>query len=125
MPGKPNRIRFLVDECVGLPTITLLRKLGYSVVTAIEARLGGKSDFEILKRAIKEERILLTEDIDFGNILLYPPKLHHGIIILRFRRNLEAKIRLTLYRLLKELKPADFKESLIIVDAYKYRVRKE
>lgn len=125
MPKKPNRVKFVADECVGLPTIALLRKLGYSIVTAEEANLRGKSDFEILKWAIKEERILITEDIDFGSILLYPPKLHHGIILLRFRHRLEEEIHAILSKLLKELKPTNFKETLIIVDADKYRIRKE
>ena len=125
MPKKPNRVKFVADECVGLPTIALLRKLGYSIVTAEEANLRGKSDFEILKWAIKEKRILITEDMDFGSILLYPPKLHHDIILLRFRHRLEEEIHAILSKLLKELKPADFKETLIIVDADKYRIRKE
>ena len=125
MPNKSKKVKFLADECVGLSTITLLRELGYSLVTAEEANLSGKSDLEILKYAIKERLILLTEDIDFGNILLYPPKLHHGIALLRFRHRLEEKIHAVLSNLLRELKPQDFKKSLIIVDAEKYRLRKE
>lgn len=125
MPKKPNKIKFLADECVGLPTIDLLRESGYSVITAKEANLRGKSDFEILKWAIKERRILVTEDIDFGNIILYPPKLHHGVILLRFRHSSENEIHIILSILLKELKPTDFKKSLIIVDPEKYRLRKE
>ena len=124
-PKKPNKIKFLADECLGLPTISLLRNLGYSVVSAREAGLGGKPDIEILKWAIKEERTLVTEDMDFGNIILYPPKLHQGVILLRLRHNLEEKIHGILANLLKELKPKDFKKTLIIVDADKYRLRKE
>ena len=125
MPKEPNKIKFLSDECLGLPTITLLREAGYSVVKAREVNLGGRPDFDVLKRAIKERRILITEDIDFGNIVLYPPKLHHGIILLRFRHRLETDIHSALLKMLNELKPKDFKKTLIIVDADKYRIRKE
>ena len=125
MSNKSKKIKFLVDECVGLPTIILLRKLGYSVITVGETNLRGKTDLEILKWAIKEKRILITEDIDFANILLYPPKTHCGIIVLRFRHKEEEKIHITLTHLLKELKPDEFKGSLIIVDEDKYRIRKE
>ena len=121
----PNRLKFLADECVGLPTINLLRNLGYSVVTVKELKLGGKDDFEILKCAIKQRRILVTEDVDFGNIILYPPELHHGIILLRFRHRLEDTIHTVLMNLLKELTPKDCKKTLIIVDSDKYRIRKE
>jgi len=122
---KPNKIKFLADECLGLPAITFLRETGYSVVKAKEVNSGGRPDFDILKRAIKEIRILITEDIDFGNIILYPPKLHHGIILLRFRHRSESDIHSTLLKLLSELKPKDFKKTLVIVDADKYRIRKE
>lgn len=125
MPKGQNRIKFLADECIGLPVITLLRKSGFSVDTAKDANLSSKSDFEILKWAIKEKRILITEDMDFGNILLYPPKLHHGIILLRFRHSLEKEILSVLSTLLRELKPNDFKQTLIIVDSDKYRLRRE
>lgn len=125
MRKGPSRIKFLADECIGLPVITLLRKSGYSIITAKEANLSGKSDFEILKWAIKEKRGLITEDMDFGNILLYPPKLHHGIILLRFRHSLEKEIHAILSLVLTELKPDNFKQTLIIVDPDKYRLRKE
>lgn len=125
MSAKTDNIKFLTDECIGLPTLTFLRDLGYNVLTAKEAKLKSKPDIEIIKWAIKENRILITEDIDFGNILLYPPKLHTGIILLRFRHQLENKIHHMLSCLLKELKPKDFKKTLIIVDAEKYRLRKE
>lgn len=121
----PNKVKLLADECVGLPTINLLRKLGYSVVTAKEVMLSGKDDLEILKWAIKNKRILITEDIDFGNIILYPPKLHHGIILLRFRHRFEDSIHNIISNLLQDLKPKDFKKTLIIVDPDKYRIRKE
>lgn len=122
---KSNKIKFLADECLGLPVTTLLRNAGYSVRTAQEASLNGASDLEILKWAVKEKRILVTEDMDFANIILYPPKLHHGIILLRYRHKLEREIHAALSRLLKELKPSDFKKALVIVDADKYRLRKE
>ena len=120
-----SKIKFLTDECVGLPTITLLQDLGYSVVTAKEAGLKGKEDFDILKWAINNKRILVTEDTDLGNILLYPPSLHHGIILLRFRHRLEKEIHATLKTALKELTSADFNKTLVIIDADKYRLRKE
>jgi len=125
LSGNLNKIRFLCDECVGKPTIDLLRKSGHSVIKANEAKLGGKSDLEILKWATREKRILLTEDTDFGNIILYPPKLHQGIVLLRFRHSLESNVHNTLLELLSELKPKDFTKTLIIVDAEKYRLRKE
>lgn len=124
MLNETSSISFLADECVRLPTIILLRKLGYSVLTAREAMLGGKSDPEILESAVKRKMVLITEDIEFGNIILYPPKTHHGIILLRFRHSLEEDIHNVLTQLLIELKPDKFDGALIIVDNNKYRIRR-
>jgi predicted nuclease of predicted toxin-antitoxin system len=77
-----RQLKFLIDECVGLPTITLLRNLGYIVVTAEKTELKSKPDSDILKWATKKKYILITEDIEFGNILLYPPKSHPQNLIM-------------------------------------------
>ncbi len=124
MLNETSKISFLADECVRLPTIVLLRNLGHSVVTAREAMLGGKSDPEILKLAIKRKMVLVTEDLEFGNIILYPPKTHHGIILLRFRHSLEEDVHNVLTRLLIELKPDEFDSTLVVVDHDKYRIRR-
>ena len=120
-----SQLKFLTDECLGLPTILILKNSGCFVVTAKEVGLGGKSDSEILKWAIKENCVVVTEDLDLGNILLYPPSLHRGVILLRFRHSDEKEIHIVLARLLKDLKVTDFKGSLIVVDHDKYRIHKK
>jgi predicted nuclease of predicted toxin-antitoxin system len=121
----PDKLHFLADECIGMATIKFLRDLGYRVVPAIEVKLNGKPDIDLLKYAIKTESVLLTQDLDFGNIILYPPKLHHGVIVLRYRHIFEKEIHSVLSKMLEELKTVDFLKTLIIVDVEKYRIRKE
>jgi len=121
---ESHKVGFLIDECVGLPTINLLREFGYSVITVKDALLDGEPDSEILKQAVKEKRILVTEDIEFGNIILYPPKTHYGIILLRFRHRSENEIHAVLKMVLEEIQPDEFKGTLIVVDADKYRIRR-
>lgn len=40
----------------------------------------GIGNSEVIQLARKEQRVLLTHDVHFSNILLYPPKQHSGII---------------------------------------------
>lgn len=78
--------------------------------------------------AHKERAVIITNDLDFGNLILYPPGSHTGIIVLRPRldtREAIDDVHNVLMRLLKELKPAEIKKSLIIVDKNKYRLRRE
>jgi predicted nuclease of predicted toxin-antitoxin system len=58
-------MRFLVDECTVSAVATWLRDQGHEVFSVFdEAR--GASDGAILQRAFAEDRILITNDKDFG-----------------------------------------------------------
>ena len=61
-------MRFLADECRDEATVAALRHDGHDVVYAVES-LRGAPDEEVLARAVSEQRILLTEDKDFGEVL--------------------------------------------------------
>ncbi len=46
---------------------------------------GGLTDEDIYRLCIKREKVLLTLDTDFLNILRYPPKKHPGIVVFRLK----------------------------------------
>ncbi|MEA3369122.1 MAG: DUF5615 family PIN-like protein [Candidatus Ratteibacteria bacterium] len=75
---------FLANENFPLFSIKLLRNAGYNVMSIIEEMPGAK-DPDILKRASKENRVILTFDRDYGE-LIYRHKLSipSGIIYFRF-----------------------------------------
>ncbi|MFN3762994.1 MAG: DUF5615 family PIN-like protein, partial [Anaerolineae bacterium] len=62
-------MKFLADECVYHITVQMLRACGHDVVTAREAGLAGRTDDEVLAYAVARGRILITNDMHFGNIL--------------------------------------------------------
>ena len=61
-------MKFLADECCDTGLVASLRKDGHDVLYAIEKKAGAIDD-EILSDAYKEERILITEDKDFGELV--------------------------------------------------------
>jgi predicted nuclease of predicted toxin-antitoxin system len=76
-------VRFKLDENLPRDAEVLLRSAGHDVQTVLEERLGGSADPEILDACLTERRILITLDLDFSDIRLYPPVSHHGIWVLR------------------------------------------
>ncbi len=77
-------MRFIADENFPLPSVRLLVAAGHDiVVVALESP--GVSDETILDRTIRERRILLTFDRDYGSLLYergsQPPE---GIVYFRF-----------------------------------------
>lgn len=75
-------MRFLVDECTGPAVAHWLRKQGYDVFSVYE-QSRGIEDEEIVEKANNENRILITNDKDFGEKIYRDKKLHKGLILLR------------------------------------------
>ncbi len=75
-------MRFLVDECSG-PTVAIwLRDNDHEVFSVFE-EARGMDDDDIIRKALKENWILITNDKDFGEKVYRDGLLHRGIILLR------------------------------------------
>ena len=75
-------MKFLVDENLGSSVSKWLRQQGYDVV-CIGADFSGIDDVAVLKKAYDENRILITCDTDFGELVFKYQHAHAGIILLR------------------------------------------
>ena len=61
-------MRWLADECVDAALVRRLRGAGHDVIYAAEVA-SEATDAQILRRANDEDRLLLTEDKDFGEFV--------------------------------------------------------
>jgi predicted nuclease of predicted toxin-antitoxin system len=78
-------ISFLADENVSRFVVERLRAAGFDV-TAIGATSSGASDADVLATAGREGRILITEDRDFGQLVVRQRLGVHGIVLLELDR---------------------------------------
>jgi predicted nuclease of predicted toxin-antitoxin system len=83
-PRDRRRHKFLTNENIARAVVQALRQAGHDVLSAKES-LRGEEDAAILARAQAEERIVVTQDKDFGE--------------LAFRFGLSATCGITLFRL--------------------------
>lgn len=72
----------LADENIEKPIVEFLRDKGFDVFYIIEGKLS-ISDEEILNIADKENRILITNDKDFGELIFYQKKISSGVLLIR------------------------------------------
>jgi predicted nuclease of predicted toxin-antitoxin system len=86
--------------------------------------LQGKSDDKILAAAKREKRILVTFDLDFSNIINYPPGSHPGIIVVRLDVPSKKTIVQAIVQFVKTAKLEDIARSLVILEDKNYRIRK-
>jgi predicted nuclease of predicted toxin-antitoxin system len=77
-------MKFLADVNIEKPIVDEMRKMGYDItwVTEINYYL---EDIEIFKLAKNENRILLTNDKDFGEIVFRQRLTPAGIILFRIK----------------------------------------
>ena len=76
-------MKFKLDENLGLSVAQVLRDAGHDVSTVYDQRLHGATDEAIYDICRHEQRCLVTLDLDFGNVLRFPPEPTAGIIVLR------------------------------------------
>jgi predicted nuclease of predicted toxin-antitoxin system len=75
-------MRFLVDECTGPGLAAWLRDQGHEVFSVYdEAR--GIDDDAVLRLAHDQNRIIITNDKDFGEKVFREKMAHKGVVLLR------------------------------------------
>ena len=76
-------LRFLADESCDFTVVRGLRATGYDVV-AISDTARGAADLAVIAQAVAEERIFITEDTDFGQLVYAHAHTSSGVILIRF-----------------------------------------
>jgi predicted nuclease of predicted toxin-antitoxin system len=75
-------MRFLVDESCDFAVVRALRSSGHDVA-AVSDIASRAEDSEVINLAMRESRILLTEDKDFGQLVYSHGLESIGVILLR------------------------------------------
>jgi predicted nuclease of predicted toxin-antitoxin system len=77
-------MRFLIDESVSIDVANYLRSAGHDVVHIAEIA-AGTFDEDVLNRAVEGNRILITNDKDFGELVFRSGQPHHGVLLFRLK----------------------------------------
>jgi len=117
-------MRFLADVGVSRSTAQDLRQQGHDVIHLREVKLHRLPDEEILKLALKEARVILTFDLDFGDLLAAGAYSLPSVIIFRLQDQTPASVTPKLLDLLAE-RGKDIEEgAIVIVEDRRYRLRR-
>jgi len=88
-------VRFLSDESCDFTVVRALRAAGHDVT--VVADISPRADDEaIVALAAREQRILLTEDKDFGQLVYAASVKTGGVVLLRFRTGDRPEVARTL-----------------------------
>jgi len=112
-------MKFLIDENIRSEITDFLKSLQYDVTVVAT----GTKDDKVARIAKDEKRILITHDVDFSNILLYPPEELSGIIRIKIQPPTASIIIKALNNLFEKIPPAKMEKRLIILEKDNFRVR--
>lgn len=118
-------MKFIADENIAPETIEFIRNLGYDIIDVYQANLSSFKDSDIVDFAEKHNRIIISFDLDFGEIYYFSPRRKFGIIILRIHPQIPAKANRLLEILLKftpSLKP-QLSSALVVINERNIRIR--
>ncbi len=76
-------MRLLLDECVHPAVASLLRDGGHDVATVAALGMVGATDVAVLSLARDQERVVVTLDTDFGELLARSGAARPSVILLR------------------------------------------
>lgn len=78
-------MKFLADMGISPRSVAYLRGLGHDAVHLHEEGLGRMPDPTILRKAHDEGRVLLTNDLDFGELMAASGAVLPSVVIFRLR----------------------------------------
>jgi len=117
-----HNLKFLLDADMPRSSAELIRSIGYEVEDVRDIGMRAAKDREIIEYALKNNRIIITRDTDFGEVLRYPE--HPGAIILRLPYAPTSKdINERLEEFFKAVRTEELTGAIIIVELSRYRKR--
>ena len=111
--------KFLADENIPAKTVQTLKQKGINITSILETS-HGLEDTEVLNIANKQDRIIITFDTDFGNLICKQKHKTKGIILLRIKLKSPQQITETLEKLLTTKPPME--NCFIVVREYSIRI---
>jgi predicted nuclease of predicted toxin-antitoxin system len=116
-------MKFLADMGISPKTVSFLRDLGYDSIHLGDLGLDRSSDKDILPKARLEGPIVVTHDLDFGEIVAASRSLLPGVIIFRLRNMHPNRVNQSLQQILDRYERPLFNGAIISVTEGKIRIR--
>lgn len=116
-------MKFKLDENFGDRTLSLFLQAGHDVHTVFQEELQGASDQVIYVTCCSEERCLITLDLDFSDVVRFPPQNSGGIVVIRAPRNPSLRLLEQMIRsLLTFAQRHSIDKQLLIVEVGRIRI---
>jgi predicted nuclease of predicted toxin-antitoxin system len=117
-------MKFLIDMPVTPRAVEHLQAAGHDAVHALTLQLSKATDSVIIETARREDRIVITADLDYPRLLALHKADRPGVILFRGGSYSDDEMLALLDRVLKQCAPADLEASITVVDHDRVRRRR-
>jgi predicted nuclease of predicted toxin-antitoxin system len=116
-------MKFKLDENFGTRTQQIFRQRGHEVHTVLEEHLSGTKDSQLYQICVQEQRCLVTLNLDFADVIRYPPYHSAGIVVIRVPRNPSLSLlEKMVHQFLDAMTTLPIEQGLWIVETGRIRV---
>lgn len=116
-------MKFLLDMEISPKTADFLRNLGYDAIHLHDLESDRSTDPAVLQMARNEGRILLTHDLDFGELIAASGANTPSVIIFRLRNMNPRNVNRFLKGIITEHRQALEKGAIVSVTEGQVRIR--
>ena len=117
-----SELKFLIDVGVGIKIEKYLREEGYDIkaVRDIDPRM---DDENIIHTAVTENRMVVTMDKDFGELVYHASMKHCGVLLLRLE-NATGIEKLQVVKHIMKNYSSQIKDCFCVYQNDRFRIRK-
>ncbi|MEK7558721.1 MAG: DUF5615 family PIN-like protein [Patescibacteria group bacterium] len=117
-------LKLLLDANLSPKTRKYLeKKFHFNVIDLATENKHGMTDEQVVKLAKKEKRVIITFDLDFGEIYYFSERGKVGIIVLRLEdQRVESANKVLNKFFQNESKNVDLEKSLVVIDESRIRI---
>ena len=116
-------MKILADIHISPITVHFLQDLGYDAIRVNEILPWNSSDKKIVETAKKERRVIITQDLDFSEIISLTGKKAPSLISLRLSSSRIEYVNKRLEEVLPKIEYDIEKGSIIVVEDSRIRVK--
>ncbi|HVO92107.1 MAG TPA: DUF5615 family PIN-like protein [Terriglobales bacterium] len=116
-------MRFLADMCMDVRVASWLNSQGHEAIHLRDEGLQRLPNGGIFEKAITESRVVVTFDLDFGEIVALAKGRKTGVILFRLRNTRVSFVIQRLADVISECADALTRGAIVIVEETRHRVR--
>jgi len=117
-------MKIKLDENLPLSLAEILGSFGHEVDSVYHEQLSGHSDPEVWEAAQREQRFLITQDLDFSDVRRFIPGTYFGILLIRLHSPSRVDLTDRIRHICRTENVDAWQGCFVVVTELKVRVRR-